>query len=36
VDTLMSEGISRTAAVKQVARDLGMARNDVYDIASRG
>jgi 16S rRNA (cytidine1402-2'-O)-methyltransferase len=35
VAELMSEGTARTAAVKQVAKETGMSRQDVYDLASR-
>lgn len=35
VDALVAEGISRTAAVKQVARETGLARNVVYDAAHK-
>ncbi|HEY5541056.1 MAG TPA: 16S rRNA (cytidine(1402)-2'-O)-methyltransferase [Coriobacteriia bacterium] len=38
VDALVREGTSRSTAVKQVAKDLGVSRSEVYDIAhsSRG
>jgi 16S rRNA C1402 (ribose-2'-O) methylase RsmI len=32
VARLISEGATRTAAVKQVARELGIERNTVYDL----
>jgi 16S rRNA (cytidine1402-2'-O)-methyltransferase len=35
VSELMACGLSRTAAVKQVARDSGMSRNALYDVTSR-
>jgi len=35
VEALVVEGTSRSAAVKQVARELGVSRSDVYDIAHR-
>lgn len=36
VTAVMSEGAARTAAVKQVAKELGLPRQAVYDIALRG
>jgi 16S rRNA (cytidine1402-2'-O)-methyltransferase len=36
VTAVMSEGAPRTAAVKQVAKELGLSRQSVYDIALRG
>lgn len=35
VAALIAEGLTRTAAVKRAARELGVARNEVYDIAVR-
>ncbi len=35
VAEVVASGVSRTAAVKQVARELGVPRNAVYDIAHR-
>lgn len=35
VDRLASDGVSRTEAVKRVARELGLPRNAVYEIAHR-
>ncbi len=35
VARLIEEGATRTSAVKQVARDLGVERRTVYDIAAR-
>jgi len=35
VDGLTSQGVSRTEAVKRVARELGLPRNAVYEIAHR-
>jgi 16S rRNA (cytidine1402-2'-O)-methyltransferase len=35
VDALVGEGTSRSAAAKQVAKELGVARSEVYDIAHR-
>lgn len=35
VEALVALGVSRSASVKQVAQDLGVARSRVYDIAHR-
>jgi 16S rRNA (cytidine1402-2'-O)-methyltransferase len=35
VETLMTQGLTRSAAAKQVAKDLGASRTEVYDIAHR-
>jgi len=35
VEQLMSAGTTRAEAVKRTARDLGVARNAVYEIAHR-
>ena len=35
VEQLMSAGVTRAEAVKRTARDLGVARNAVYEIAHR-
>ncbi len=35
VAEIMATGVTRTAAVKQVARETGLARQVVYDLASR-
>jgi uncharacterized protein YoaH (UPF0181 family) len=35
VDRLAADGVSRTEAVKRVARELGLPRNAVYEIAHR-
>jgi len=34
VDALVAGGVKRTEAVKQVARELGLPRGEVYDMAS--
>ncbi|HET6350572.1 MAG TPA: 16S rRNA (cytidine(1402)-2'-O)-methyltransferase [Coriobacteriia bacterium] len=36
IEALVAEGMSRTAATKQAARELGIARNAAYGIAHRG
>ena len=35
VEALVAQGASRSAAVKQVAKDVGASRSEVYDIAHR-
>jgi 16S rRNA (cytidine1402-2'-O)-methyltransferase len=35
VSLAMAEGMTRTAAVKHVAKELGVARGTVYDAATR-
>ena len=35
VDELIAEGVSRSEAVKRVAKDLGIPRSEVYEIAHR-
>jgi 16S rRNA (cytidine1402-2'-O)-methyltransferase len=35
IDALVSEGVSKSEAVKRVARDLGLTRSEVYEIAHR-
>jgi len=34
VAALIADGVTRTAAVKQVARELGVSRSEVYDISA--
>ena len=36
VSQLMAEGVSRKDAVKQAAKELGLPKNVVYDIALKG
>jgi 16S rRNA (cytidine1402-2'-O)-methyltransferase len=35
VETLMTQGMTRSAAAKQVAKELGASRTEVYDMAHR-
>jgi len=35
VDALIAEGVSKSEAVKRIARDLGLPRSEVYEIAHR-
>jgi uncharacterized protein YggU (UPF0235/DUF167 family) len=35
VETLVSEGATKSEAVKRVAKDLGLPRSEVYEVAHR-